>query len=221
VIRIGTCGAIASLAHAGDIIVPDGSAAVTRQFDAFADLAADEPTKDKLVAGSANQEEACYTFSKVFAADSLLTSALKQQLGEHVGSEHVVAGINITADTFYAAQGRVDPAFVDRNEEHIEQIHAKYPNAVSLEMENFMLFHLARCATPLGPNLPSIRAAAAMVAVFQRQTNISLPKSELAQLELQSGSAVLQVLAEAFTDEPLHPEIESVWLSMPMTATAE
>ncbi|KAI9596295.1 nucleoside phosphorylase domain-containing protein [Syncephalis fuscata] len=206
VIRIGTCGAIAPIADAGDIIVPDDSAAVTRRFDAFADLAIDSgtdtTTKSAVSSLSSSEPKECYTFSSVFAADTQLTEALKQQLSQQVGLNHVVSGTNITADTFYAAQGRVDPAFVDRNDEHVEQIHAQYPNAVSLEMENFMLFHLARCATPLESNLPSIRAAAAMIVVFQRQTNASLPKAKLSELELEAGNAVLNVLSKAFADEP-------------------
>ncbi|KAI8049858.1 nucleoside phosphorylase domain-containing protein [Syncephalis plumigaleata] len=165
VIRIGTCGAIASVADAGDIIVPDGTT------------------------------------------------------GQQVGREHVISGVNVTADTFYAAQGRVDPSFVDRNDQHVEQIFERYPDAVSLEMENFMLFHLACCATPLAPNVPSIRAAAAMVAVFQRQTNASLPKAELAKLELQAGSAVLKVLSGTLNNEQLHPELESVWLKQTVIVT--
>ncbi|RKP24854.1 nucleoside phosphorylase domain-containing protein [Syncephalis pseudoplumigaleata] len=215
VIRIGTCGSIATAANVGDIIVPDGSAAVTRRFDAFFDLAAASSSPS---AGELSADE-CYTFSRVFPADAELTAALREQLGQQLSEERVVPGVNVTADTFYAAQGRVDPSFVDRNAKHVEQIHEQYPDAVSLEMENFMLFHLARCATPLAPGVPSIRAAAAMIAVFQRQANTSLPKAELARLEMQAGRAVLDVLAHTLQDEELHPESESVWLQQVAAAS--
>ncbi|RKP06433.1 nucleoside phosphorylase domain-containing protein [Thamnocephalis sphaerospora] len=206
VVRIGTCGSIAD-AEVGDIIVPEASAAVVRNFDAFADLSHAGST------AAVPSDEDCYTLSSLFEGDAEVTAALRKSLGSRVGAEHVVSGVNVTADTFYAAQGRVDPCFVDRNTGHIERIQQRYPNAVSLEMENFALFHLARCAAPLPTGQSSIRAGAAMIAVFQRKKNESLSKADLAVLETKAGSAVLDVLASSLTDEEalLHDASTSVW----------
>ena len=78
-----------------------------------------------------------------------------------MGPEQVVEGINITADSFYSSQGRIDPSFEDRNETLLHDLVAAFPTAVALEMETFQLFHLARLCRPVG----SIRAAAAGLCV--------------------------------------------------------
>jgi uridine phosphorylase len=196
VIRLGTCGSIGD-ARPGDIIVPPSSAAVLRNYDAFFDLA--QPGSKKKDNVDPSQ---CYFFTKPFCADQTLTELLRHQMEITMGAERVVSGMNITADAFYASQGRVDVNFVDRNHGHLERILERYPDAVSLEMENFALFHLARCATPLkSSDKPSIRAAAAMIVVFQRWTDSSLSKADLASLETRTGQAVLEVLANSLKDE--------------------
>ena len=41
--------------------------------------------------------------------------------------------------------GRVDPTFHDDNEALIDQVIARFPAARSMEMETYLLFHLANC----------------------------------------------------------------------------
>ena len=87
------------------------------------------------------------------AHDHQLLTNLKQ----HTPAEQVLEGINLTADSFYSSQGRVDSSFEDHNETLLQDVVQTYPKAVSLEMETFQLFHLAQLARPRG----CIRAAAA------------------------------------------------------------
>lgn len=82
---------------------------------------------------------------------------LLANLKQHTPAEQVLEGINLTADSFYSSQGRVDSSFEDHNETLLQDVVQTYPKAVSLEMETFQLFHLAQLARPRG----CIRATAA------------------------------------------------------------
>lgn len=64
------------------------------------------------------------------------------------------------------AQGRTGPHFHDVNDELIEDLLARYPNLVSLEMETFHLLDLARCSKG-----NSIQAAAFCIAAAERYSN--------------------------------------------------
>jgi len=47
--------------------------------------------------------------------------------------------------SYYIIKARYDSNFVDYNEHLIEDIKKKHPDCVTLEMETFGLFHLAKC----------------------------------------------------------------------------
>lgn len=61
-------------------------------------------------------------------------------------------------------QGRAG-LFEDRNEALLSDLVAKYPNAVSLEMETFHLLDLARCSKG------TVVASACVIALADRMTN--------------------------------------------------
>ena len=82
---------------------------------------------------------------------------LVDRMRAHVPVDEVLEGVNLTADSFYSSQGRIDPAFDDHNDTLLDDLAAAHPKAVSLEMETFQLFHLAQLCRPAG----AIRAAAA------------------------------------------------------------
>lgn len=55
--------------------------------------------------------------------------------------------------------GRIDPSFYDENESIIGEIIQRYPDAKSMEMETFILMHLANCSSV------GIAASAAAIVV--------------------------------------------------------
>ncbi len=98
-----------------------------------------------------------------------------------------------TAPTFRfisALQGRVSGSFDDRNEDLLTTLTETYPNALSLEMETFHLFDLARCSGG------KIKAAAVAIALAERYTNDFIAASEIEKLEKQAGFAALTALTQ-------------------------
>jgi uridine phosphorylase len=70
-----------------------------------------------------------------------LVSALEK---ESKGSFPVIKAMDATADSFYGSQGRTDEKFDDRNKGLIDSIMRLYPSTGSLQMETYLLFHLAK-----------------------------------------------------------------------------
>ncbi|MCJ1240370.1 hypothetical protein MMC14_008372 [Varicellaria rhodocarpa] len=85
-------------------------------------------------------------------------------------------------------QGRVSAAFDDRNKDLLTTLTQSYPNALSLEMETFHLFDLARCSGG------KIKAAAMAIALAERYTNDFIAASKVEDLEKQAGFAALSTL---------------------------
>jgi uridine phosphorylase len=75
-----------------------------------------------------------YHISNLVDPDPSLTNILYDKLAE---SMKVKKGINVSADSFYASQGRIDPWFDDENTELISDVKARYVDAMTLEMESF------------------------------------------------------------------------------------
>ncbi|RIB13356.1 nucleoside phosphorylase domain-containing protein [Gigaspora rosea] len=171
IIRVGTCGTIGK-SNPGDVIISEGSFAVTRNYDypIFENkmIMQDYEIKTK---------ERPYNMSKVFYGDeeicnlvitfffakkkknsyySFLTNNVisyslkirKQLINSGIPNSQVIQGLNATCDSFYSSQGRHDENFEDYNKGLIESIRTKYPEETeSLEMETFMLYYLAKCST--------------------------------------------------------------------------
>ncbi|KAJ1909023.1 hypothetical protein IWQ60_011402 [Tieghemiomyces parasiticus] len=176
IIRFGSCGTLGP-ADVGDIIVPTEAVAVTRNYDYF--------TGDAVPP---------YHISQPVAADPVMSELLATQLVKLRGADHVFTGLNATCDSFYSSQGRTDPQFTDANLGLFDELQARYPTMTSLEMETFMLYHLASVSqTPTG-GTPSVRAAAAMMVFAQRRTNAFIDKARVAELETTVGLAVLETL---------------------------
>ena len=88
-----------------------------------------------------------YTTYNIAPADGDLSSSVDAQLRKVIDPSRVVGGLNVTAESFYSSQGRVDNSFDDSNMEVLTTITTRYPSAKTLEMESFMLLHLAKCCT--------------------------------------------------------------------------
>lgn len=178
-IRFGTCGGIGDDAKPGTVIVASqGSAYISRNPDAFHSSSVTEQAPEP------------YTLHKVVPADPAVAAALVHALTEALGADHVVEGINITADSFYSSQGRLDDRFDDRNAGLIDGlVHGAYPTAKSMEMESFYLLHLAQSA-----KIP-IAACAAAIAVANRLSSAVIEDKVLLHVEKVGGHAVLHTVA--------------------------
>jgi hypothetical protein len=104
--------------------------------------------------------------------------------------DHILEGINITADSFYSSQGRHDPNFYDDNESLLNQIKDKYPAARSVEMETYQLFHLS---LPTCSKTPIFSTAASIILV-NRGNEDTLDMESLDLLERQGGIAILKAI---------------------------
>jgi uridine phosphorylase len=132
----------------------------------------------------------------------------------------VLEGVNFTADSFYSSQGRLDDSFADHNATLLDDLVRAQPQATSLEMETFQLFHLARLCRPPGairasaagarptpPALLRIRAARVTlpfpcppplptaIIFANRRTNMFIDPLLAKERERAAGHAVLETLA--------------------------
>ncbi|KAG0083643.1 hypothetical protein BGZ93_005096 [Podila epicladia] len=205
-IRLGSCGSL-SEAAVGDICVPSSSYLVQRNVDYFAP--ASDVTKP-------------YHLSRAFEADPEITKILVKNMTASLGEGHVWSGVNATADSFYSSQGRQDDNFVDKNEDLFDELLAHEPNTQTLEMETFVLYHLAKTSTaaPLKHsalvnihNNNSIRAGGCMMVFAQRKTNGFITKEDVARVEPLAGKAVFDSLVEVElgSEDDLHSSVGSVW----------
>ncbi|KAK9708722.1 hypothetical protein K7432_009467 [Basidiobolus ranarum] len=199
IIRLGSCGSLNG-AKPGEFMVPTSSVALTRNYNYFA------PN---------SKVQKPYDISMEFPADETLSNLLTQELTQVFGEEKVHNGVNITADSFYSSQGRVDENFVDAKENLFQVIREELPTAVSLEMETFMLYHLAHCTTsaPLTEkkNNQSIHCGASMMVFADRVTNQFIDHTIVPDLEEKAGRAVFESLIKWSPDEALHEDQGSVW----------
>jgi uridine phosphorylase len=104
----------------------------------------------------------------------------------------------------------------------LDAVREHYPDALSLEMEVFMLFHLAKCANRFVKEdqvIPGIRAASTMMAFADRTTNAFLGKDKVAHLERTAGRAVLNSAIRSLKWEEdqgmLHSSEGTVWEIVP------
>jgi len=180
VVRFGTCGVLQESVPVGTIsVAKEGSICVRRNFAAFAN------------GGDGKNGNSPYDISDVCAPDASLTAVVTSELEKEMGKDMIAAGINVTADSFYGSQGRVDPCFRDANDNLIDQVLAKHPSALSCEMESFLLLHLAQSCVPQG----DMRAAAAVVNVANRPTGAVVGEEGLRDAERKGGLALVRAVA--------------------------
>jgi uridine phosphorylase len=102
----------------------------------------------------------------------------------------VKSGVNITADSFYSGQGRIDSNFSDYNETIVESIREKYPRVASMEMESFMLLHLAKCSKK------PVHATAAAIVVANRRSADVVDGETLDHCEAAGATALLNAIIQ-------------------------
>ena len=180
-IRFGTCGGLTVDTPAGCVMIStDGSGYISRNPDVFT---GGSDVSNSVVA------EPSYRLSNVVPANADLSALLYETLSSALGKDTLCQGANVTADSFYSSQGRIDDAHFDDDNHNITQMLLnKYPTARSLEMESFWLLHLAHCS-----KVP-IKATAAAIVVANRPTGEVMDGALLDDLEKKGGQAMLEAI---------------------------
>ncbi|CBQ73907.1 related to Purine-nucleoside phosphorylase [Sporisorium reilianum SRZ2] len=221
IVRLGSCGSMQPEYGIGTVVVPKASFGISRNYDYFHH----DTTPDERRTGALEP----YLITRPLDADAEVHDALLAALDKDkpapsaalFGGEEVKAvgdTVNASADSFYGSQGRIDPAFIDANANLIDVIRERRPGVATLEMEMFVLNHLAAAAndaielavkngeTPV--HTGRIRTGAVQMIFANRNTSAFISPEECEALERWAGKSVLDALASI--DIPrLHPD--GVW----------
>ena len=213
IIRFGTCGGLTENPPGTIVVASEGSGYVTRNPDYFHHLygATNEAdnSDDKMPS-----KPSPYNMSKIAPADEKLSSSLFAELTRTIKDVLVTSGANVTAESFYSSQGRIDDSFHDDNSDIIKSILQNYPKALTMEMETFVLLHLSKCcklpiySTAAGKQLYFsivkivlkyvvilISIIKLAIVVANRTTANVIAGSKLVHLEEKGGLAMLETLA--------------------------
>ncbi|KAJ3202570.1 hypothetical protein HK099_001807 [Clydaea vesicula] len=209
IIRFGSCGSIGE-AKLGDVVVAsEGSIAIQRNYDHFCKNY--ENANEYIIDNFSRP----YILSKRCPADRELSDLVIENLKKNIGEDRVKSGLNCTADTFYAAQGRIDSNFIDDNATLIEDIKILNPRAQTLEMETYMLLHMAQCSRSVvnkpAVDIPSIVSETQLEATENKpesENEIKIetePEIDIEQSIRSTGCAM--VFAERFSNGFISPEV--------------
>ncbi|TKY84574.1 hypothetical protein EX895_006476 [Sporisorium graminicola] len=223
IVRLGSCGSMQPEYGIGTVVVPKASFGISRNYDYFHhDTTADERRTGALEP---------YLITKPLDADAEVHDALLAALEKDkpaksadlfAGEEVRAVGdtVNASADSFYGSQGRIDPAFVDANANLIDVIKERRPGVATLEMETFVLNHLAAAANDAidlaeksghePVHKGKIRTGAVQMIFANRNTSAFITPEECETLEHWAGKSVLDALASIdIPAERLHPD--GIW----------
>lgn len=102
-----------------------------------------------------------------------------------------VVGPDTSADTFYPSQGRLDDNFVMKNEQVIPSILKNDPEALSFEMESYLLAFLAN-------KFPQaqLKTAAVCLTLAQRTSGDFLENDKKYAMEMAAAQALIDTLIE-------------------------
>ena len=209
-IRFGTCGTPRDEVKVGSIVVASkGSNLILRNVDSFIEGFSESPFEVPSESGSdyGYKAKEHYNFTKCIKGCDDLNNQLVANLhhNEHIT---VLEGMNSTADTFFASQGRSDNNFDDKNETLLPELVEHCPSTMSVEMETFHLYHLSRCSRPRG----AIRAGAACIVVANRANGDFIDNAALRKAEKEGGAEVLNTICGFKMDhDALMKGHECVW----------
>eukprot|EP01123_Difflugia_compressa_P011716 TRINITY_DN4784_c0_g1_i1.p1 TRINITY_DN4784_c0_g1~~TRINITY_DN4784_c0_g1_i1.p1 ORF type:complete len:302 (-),score=38.33 TRINITY_DN4784_c0_g1_i1:96-1001(-) len=177
VIRLGTCGTPRHDVTVGSIVVASSSVCVTPNYDYWSD-------------GNDDNKINPYLISKPVKGDAEVLRLLISNLKVCINNYPIVEAEDVTCDSFYSSQGRIDNNFNDKNLGLINRIIETYPLAASIQMETFQLFHLARLSKG------SVVAGACAIVLAQRLKNDWLSLENKHMLEIKAGRACLETLVK-------------------------
>lgn len=204
IVRLGSCGSLEPHLGIGTVVVPRASFGISRNYDYFHD----STTEQERASGAIEP----YLITKPLDADHEVHDALLAALNDNKpasnpdqfdGASVKAEGnvVNASADTFYGSQGRIDPTFIDANANLIDTIRERRPGVATLEMETFVINHLAAAANAardLNPESDNkngkIRAGAVQMIFANRTNSAFITPQECETLEHWAGKAVLTAL---------------------------
>ncbi|EAU87144.2 uridine phosphorylase [Coprinopsis cinerea okayama7 len=199
IIRLGSCGGLVDI-PVGSVVVPKASVAINRNVDF------------DFVHPEDNREPA-YRISKPVSADPELHETVRKavQGAKPPQSQAVIltGTVNASADSFYSSQGR-QTSFPDHNEDLIAHLLQSNPEAATLEMETFHLFHLAHCwSGHSAKNRPSATAPLTTGPVkpvmSQRETSSQPVPAPASQDTVIKAAAVQMVFASRTSQDFIKP----------------
>jgi len=214
IIRFGSCGTIKDI-ETGSIAVATGAFMISRNYDYFTN----------------NNEEEPYLISDVCDSDKELQELLYNNLMKECKNDNIkiVKGLNGSADSFYSSQARYDSNFVDCNDGLFDAIRKKHPDCITLEMETFGLFHLAKCCSSTyhkknepkskkikQDNSNEIKTAATTMIFANRVNNTFISSEKVPVLQEKMIKSVLDSLIQINLgdEKELQPVEGSVWECM-------
>jgi len=203
-VRVGTCGSPSVNVELGDVVVAANSTFLRRNPDAYHDDQVQQALQimkmqqqqhgqlEQRASLANSNNNPYYTITKPVNADAVLTYNLFKNLRADLNETKVVKfGLDVTADSFYSSQGRILNDFEDHNEDLIRNM-VEPMNALSLQMETFHLFDLARSSTVHS----RIVAAAGCLVIAQRHTDEFIDDELKHKRELAIGKSALEALIE-------------------------
>jgi len=218
IVRFGSCGTLQDI-ETGSVAVATGSFMISRNYDYFTGNDRENETSPYIITDSCNGDR---------ELQELLYKNLKRECD--IENIKVVKGLNGSADSFYSSQGRFDCNFVDSNEELFDDIKKKHPDCLTLEMETYGLFHMAKCCTstydkeqnnPKAKKVkPSqsneIKAGATTMIFANRVDNTFIASEKIPVLQERMTKGILDALIELDLgdDDELQPLEGSVWETM-------
>ncbi|KAG9393570.1 Phosphorylase superfamily [Carpediemonas membranifera] len=194
IVRFGTCGTPQPDIPVGHIAVSGGGCCgIYRNPDAFAEDADDTDRKMP------------FKITRLAPADRVLQDLVNKECAAAVGEANVHEGVNASGCSFYSSQGRTNTYFDDRNETVVDDLVAKYPNTVAIEMETFHLFDLARSSHG------TIKPAGANIVLAQRRSNDFLTHDEKHKLESSIGIALIKAVSQYDVPADRVHKTDAVW----------
>jgi uridine phosphorylase len=166
--RLGTCGVLQEHVRPGGVVVAGAARMLQQNYD--------------------YPDGPMFRLSQRVPADRLLTDSVKEILQQSLGVDRVSEGVDVTCETFYNSQGRMDERFSDCEKGLVDRVGEEEQDVYAMEMETFKLLHLAKCSQG------KIAATACMIGLMNRKTGEVMDFSQLHETELAAGRAVLKAL---------------------------
>ena len=170
VIRFGTCGSLHEDVPVGCYAISDCAYFIRQDFE---------------------NEAFPFELSKTpIPFDVPLRDAIYKEF-QKLTEYRTVIGPDTSADTFYPSQGRLDDNFNNQNDKVISTLLAQNPNALSFEMESFLLAFLSS-------KFPEaqLRTAAVCLTLAQRTCGDFLDNDRKHAMETAASKALLNTITE-------------------------
>ena len=170
IVRFGTCGSLHADVPIGCFAVADKAYFVRQDFE---------------------KEGFPFEFAKESIPFSPKLHALVLEEFKKLTQYRTVVGPDTSADTFYPSQGRLDDNFKMENEKVIPTLLEQDKDALSFEMESYLLAFLANRFPEA-----NLQTAAVCLTLAQRTSGDFLDNQRKSDMEIAACTALLNTLAK-------------------------